>query len=268
MAALFQLLFLVLPIFLLLAPRKIYGWVLGVLVLATGWLSWELGRPMSMDNDWGPWGQMIVTGAMLLWGAAYGLRALIDLIVSRKFRLDPIDYRPFKAGLSVSLTGWSGWLFAAPVARWVGGWTLLIAGAAVALLLLTFAWRSARGRWVLIPVGATMVIGMVNILSWPSAVARAAETRAAGQPYCIMIGDGDGDYRPARAVLDLSPLLMRATESPNLRNQHALLIFRDGGGLHFSYRREQFERGYEGDEYVDHPLCTPHRSFASQLPLS
>jgi hypothetical protein len=267
MAALFQLLFLGLPLFLLLAPRKIYGWVLGVFVLAVGWLSWELGRPMSMDNDWGPWGQMIVMGAMLLWLAAYGLRALIDLIVSRKFRLDPIDYRPFRAGLAIVLTGWSGWQFASPIARWVGGWTLLIIGAAVSLFLLTFAWRSVRGRWVLIPVGATIIVGMVNILSWPPAVARAAEARAVGQPYCIMIGDGDGDYRPARTVLDLSPLLMRATESPHLRNQHALLIFRGGGGLHFSYRRERFEQGYEGDEYVDHPLCTPRPFFAAQLPL-
>ena len=116
-------------------------------------------------------------------------------------------------------------------------------------------------------IGATILVGIAAILSWPPIVARAAEDRAAGQPYCIMIGDGDRDYRPARTMLDLSPLLMRATEVPSLRNQHALLILPAGGGLHFSYRGRLFERGYEGAEYVDHALCTPQRDFAEKLPV-
>lgn len=267
MAALFQLLLIALPALLLVTPRNLYGWTLAVLVLATTWLAWEIGRPLSMSEDWGALGRMLATGAILVWLAAYGLRALIDFIVSRKFPVDRIDYRPFRASLAIAGTFWCGWWFAAPLARWLGGWPVLLAGGVAAIFLLALGWRTDRGNWVFASIGATILVGIAAIWSWPPIVARAAEDRAAGQPYCIMIGDGDRDYRPARTMLDLSPLLMRATEVPSLRNQHALVILSAGGGLHFSYRGRLFERGFEGAEYVDHPLCTPQRDFARSLPI-
>lgn len=266
LAALFQLLLIGLPVMLLLAPRRAYGWALSILVLAVGWLWWEVSRPISMTEDWAPLGRMIGIGAIMLWIAAYGLRLLIDAIVRTKYPQEHIDYRPFRAALAICVTAWAGWLFAAPLARWFGGWPVLLAGGATALFLLVLARRADRGQWIFFGIGVTILAGIAGIFSWPSIVARAAAERAVGQPYCIMIGDGDGDYRPARNMLDLSPLLMRANEIPSLRNQHALLIFQAGGGLHFSYRQKRFERGNEGDDYVDHPLCAPRRNFAAALP--
>jgi len=266
-AGLFQMLLLGLPLFLFFTPRRGYGWVLAVLVLAVGWIWWEINRPISMSDDWAPLGRMLATGAMLLWLAAYALRMGIDWIVGFKFPRDAIDYRPFRVALAICITAWAGWLLGPPLARWLGGWPVLLGGVAAASFLLLLGRRADRGQWIFLGTGLTILAGVAGILSWPSAVASAAAARAAGQPYCIMIGDGDGDYRPARNMLDLSPLVMRANESPYLRNQHALLIFRGGGGLHFSYRRGQFERGHEGDEYVDHPLCTPRHDFAGALPV-
>lgn len=266
LAALFQLLLVGLPIALLFTPRRAYGWALAVLVLAIGLIGWQVNRPISMADDWAPLGRMIATAAMLFWIGVYVLRMAIDAMVAIKYPQQPIDYRPFRASLAICATGWAGWLFGPPFARWFGGWPVVLAGVAAALFLIGLGRRADRGQWVLVGIGATIIAGIVGILSWPSAVARAAADRAAGQPYCIMIGDGDGDYRPARSMLDLSPLLMRANEAPYLRNQHALLIFDAGGGPHFSYQRRRFERGNEGDEYIDNPLCAPKADFASALP--
>lgn len=266
MVGLFWLLFLVLPLLLLFTPRRAYGWVLALLVLAIGWLWWEILRPVSMSDDWAWAGQGLAIIAMVSWAVIYGLRTLVDAILSRRYQVCAIDYRPFRSALAITGTAWAGWLFGPPMARWFGGWPVVLAGVAVASFLLVLGRRAERGQWVFFGIGVTIFAGIAGILSWPPAVARAAAVRAAGQPYCIMIGDGDGDYRAARTLLDLSPLLMRASETPRLRNQHALLIFHGGGGLHFSYRGKRFEHGSEGDEYIDNPLCTPRSNFASELP--
>jgi hypothetical protein len=263
-----ELFALLLALSLLFIPRENYPWLVALVAPITGWLLWELNRPFSYADDWAPLGRLLGTSLMLFFGACALLRWLVGLWLNRRGDLPQIDWTPGIAGIAVTLLAGAGWAFGPLAAHAIGGWTLIFLTGAIAVALLVMGWRwQDRRRWIAGASGLTLIAGIASILSWPGTVARAAMISAGDLPYCIMIGDGEGDYRPARTLLDLSPLLMRATETPYLRNQHALLVMSQGAAPHFSYGRQRFEVGNEGADYINNPICKPRIDFVGSLPL-
>jgi hypothetical protein len=55
-------------------------------------------------------------------------------------------------------------------------------------------------------------------------IAEAAHSTAAGRPYCVMVSDGVGHYRPPQGLLDFSPVRMWGTDGGRRAVQfHAVL---------------------------------------------
>ena len=120
------------------------------------------------------------------------------------------------------------------------------------------------------------VLTFVALAGWAGFVAvtaanNASET-AAGRPYCLQVADGSGDYRRARAVVDLTALTMWATSGgPGRLQFHAVMAVRNGNDLelfNWSYRaREWRSLKTSGDSRTPVIRCPPQVEFARRLPL-
>lgn len=94
---------------------------------------------------------------------------------------------------------------------------------------------------------------------------------ADGAPYCIQVADGNRGHRPARSLLDLSFLTMKAARMHG-EQQHALLVVEAGSQprlYNWSYRQLGFvnEAAYgESPRYWPALTCRPQRDFAERLP--
>jgi hypothetical protein len=267
MFKLFLLALLGLPIALIVAPRAVYGWVNGLCWVLVGFLMWEGSRPSSIES-----GSDFAMAFAVVWGtflgASWGVRAIFDAWYYRGREAPPIDYRPLWACLAIVATGWAGWLLGPTLARLFLPLSVLLIASIVAVALGFAAWHFAgRARWVSAAAAMTMIVGVVAILSWPSRITQAAQNQAHGRAYCLMVADGGVDYRPVTSRLDLTPLMMRASEYPWLRNQHGLMVMVDTPPRNFSYRQAAFADVANETPDPERPLCRPVRDFADRLPL-
>lgn len=251
---------------LLLMPRRGYPWVVAVFAPLCAFILWTIGRPTSSSDDWAAWGAAFAIAWLVVALLAAGVRWLIDLGRGARNPLPPIDWTPAWVGIAITFTVALSWVFAPTLARLVGGWGAMSIGAITAATLAWLGWQAAgRSRWITGAIAATLFAGMAYVLSWPAVVGRAAEDAALGRPYCIMIGDGGRGFRTATSPIDLSPILMRATEYPQLRNQHAVLIIDGAAPRNFSYRKGRFADVARNGPDRDEPLCKPARRWAAKL---
>lgn len=256
-----------LPVALIVAPRSAYGWVTGLWAVLMSFLLWEGSRPLSMES-----GSDFATAFAYVWGAFLALcwaaRKGFDGWYYRGRQAPPIDQRPLCACLAAVATGWAGWLLGPTLARLLTPLPVLLLATIGAGALGYAAWHLAgRARWASGAAAMALMVGVIAILSWPSRIAQAAQNQAGGLPYCLMVADGNDDYRTVTSRLDLTPLMLRATEYPLRLNQHGLMILADGPPRNFSYRRVGFIDVANATPRRGRPLCRPVRDFADTLPL-
>lgn len=255
------------PVCLLFWPTRAYGWLLAVLLPTYCFQYWALARPISISDDWGPLNQGLGMLVLLIGLAALALRATLASFVPRYMTpLSQMDARPTSISLAAIATFWIGWWFAEPVARLIGALWVLIA-ALLAMLIIFVGSRRMTDQtrklciWAAL---ATALAGLIGILNWPAIVVRAAEMRAEGQGYCLLVADGHSDYRAAESLIDLTPLTLRASESGgHAMNRHGLLQRADGTVWNWSYFNASFEKDRRA------PLlnaCTMQPGFAKALP--
>lgn len=128
------------------------------------------------------------------------------------------------------------------------------------------AWRLfiSSSRWSVAGLLAVTAVAPIHV------GASAAEV-AAGDPYCIQVAERSRGHRPARAVLDLSFLTMKAARMHG-EQQHALLIVESGDAVrlyNWSYRQLGFVDEAGNGDYPRHwpaLTCAPRQDFAENLP--
>jgi hypothetical protein len=269
--SLFLALLFLSPLLVLLTPRRLYPAMLAIVIPTIGWWFWAMTRPVSASADWAALGEAIVIFLITVLMAAAVIRVIIDgMMASPGKAVTPVDWTISWSALTATMLALLGWHLAPPVARLitVPGLLLLAASTAISLCCYTI-FTQQRARWFALAAALTLVGSSAVALCWPPYVMTAATMAAAGRPYCIMIADGETDYVAARSQLDLTPLSMRATETPGVRNHHAILVVRDRAGdqpdSYFSYYRRRFEPGVQLTP--ENPLCEPRPQFSAGLPL-
>ncbi|KQZ01309.1 hypothetical protein ASD45_10930 [Pseudolabrys sp. Root1462] len=151
-----------------------------------------------------------------------------------------------------------------PVRPW-----LLYAIAITAIFAAITVWRHATRNSANLAIGfaAASIVGFVGAIYMAATVMGQAEVSASGRPFCIQVAS-PSDYTPARTLLDLSPLTMRAaTASGRSMMHHAILVVADPAGaqlFHWSYHKRQFVPGTLNDRTP----ATARRSFASRTRIS
>lgn len=120
-------------------------------------------------------------------------------------------------------------------------------------------------RWSLVGL-------IVAAAAMPILVAKKAEAIAGNAPYCIQVASRKDVHKPARTMLDLSGLTMKA-RGMLLEQQHALLVVGKGEAkrlYNWSYRNRAFvdESAYgKTPRYWPALYCAPQTGFVRRLPL-
>lgn len=139
------------------------------------------------------------------------------------------------------------------------GWFATIAGA---------LWRSRRSsRWIRLLVGLAFIVS-TGVLAWSlraAIQARDAASAAAGtSAACIQVSDGDGSYRPATSLGDLSPVVMRTNDG----RFHGVLVVDASGGrklYNWSYRRAIWSPLAPEMRRLLVSRCAPRRGYVRGL---
>ncbi|MFA6267156.1 MAG: hypothetical protein WC670_15745 [Pseudolabrys sp.] len=151
---------------------------------------------------------------------------------------------------------------------------LLFVIAIASMIAAIAAWRYGGRKAARPAIGFTTasVIVVAGAIYMAKTVMNQAEVSATGRPFCIQVAS-PSDYSPARTLLDLSPMTMRAaTASGHSMTHHAILVVQEPSGeqlLHWSYRRRQFIPGVVNERtpgYGPAIVCEPEKDFAQHLP--
>ena len=116
---------------------------------------------------------------------------------------------------------------------------------------------------------ATTGLLVIAGLATTALVTRSAREIAGDKPYCIQVADSQADYRPARTLLELSGLMMRAKI---FDQHHAILVVGDEthpGLFHWSYHKARFVPGVLNAAIPGHEpalSCKSRRDFIGTLP--
>lgn len=116
---------------------------------------------------------------------------------------------------------------------------------------------------------ATTGLLVIAGLATTALVTRSAREVAGDKPYCIQVADTQADYRPARTLLELSGLMMRAKI---FDQHHAILVVGDETRpslFHWSYHRGRFVPGVLNATIPGHEpalSCEARRHFIGTLP--
>lgn len=166
---------------------------------------------------------------------------IIHSTKSSDVALEPLDWRFTKWSVAATVLA-AGMLELGPsFARVIGAAVVISTVVAVVLLSLIFAWRHrARGQayGFALTIAVTLGLATVATLIWPFAVVSAAQASANGFPYCLLVADGQTRHRPAQNMLDLTPIVMRATENHGRAvNRHGYLVVSKRPLAHWSYMR-------------------------------
>lgn len=234
-----------------------YAWAIAIAGPVYAWLYWIMTRPLPSNDNWGSIDRAIVWMA-LFFGV---LPAVIRLLLTR--RRSEVDWRPAQAS-SLFVAIWGGaWLLTPTVPSLVGAATCIAIGLLLTLAMFGMATRATRHRPLFISAGTALLVGAVAILIWPLAVVAAAEKRAAGRPYCLLVSHGV-KYRTANNLLDLTPLIMRGREGYGpAMNYHGEILVSGEANRNWSYDYRDFV-----DRSSDQTpqRCEAAIGFARELP--
>ncbi|WP_150126980.1 hypothetical protein [Sphingomonas panacis] len=254
---------IILYIFLLLLfiPKRGYPWAIGVTVPTYAWLFWIISRPLPISDDWGEFDRFIISIALFLGIVPAFFRLLLGL---RKVENLPekIDWKPAQASCLFVLIWGVAWLLTPIVPSFVGAAPCVAAAILLSALMLGIARLMPHHRVLFITSGTALITGAIAILIWPFAIIEAAEKKAGGRPYCVVVADGS-DYRTAKNLLDLTPLIMRGRETgKSAANFHGQLLTSGDISRNWSYERRDFL-----DKSSDHkpPHCRAVTGFARNL---
>lgn len=145
---------------------------------------------------------------------------------------------------------------------------------AISIIAASSAWRYADQNAARLATGFVTASAVLaaSAIYMAATVIHEAEVSASGRPFCLQVAS-PSDYTPARALLDLSPLTMRATTAiGRSMTHHAILVVTDPVGtqlFHWSYHKRQFVPGALNDKtpgYGPAIVCEPDKNFASHLP--
>ena len=116
---------------------------------------------------------------------------------------------------------------------------------------------------------ATTGLLVIAGLATTALVTRSARAIAGDEPYCIQVAATQADYRPARTLLELSGLMMRAKI---FDQHHAILVVGDETHpslFHWSYHKARFVPGVRNAAIPGHePVlsCESRRNYIGTLP--
>jgi len=116
---------------------------------------------------------------------------------------------------------------------------------------------------------ATTGLLVIAGLATTALVTRSARAIAGDELYCIQVADTQADYRPARTLLELSGLMMRAKI---FDQHHAILVVGDETHpslFHWSYHKARFVPGVLNAAIPGHePVlsCESRRNYIGTLP--
>lgn len=246
---------------LLLAARRSYPWVIAATIPIYAWLSWIINRPLPSTDDWGSIDRAIISIALFI-GITPALgRFLLDARKS-DMALSRLDWKPVQVScLFVAI--WAGaWFLTPTIPRIIGAATSTLIALLLSLVMFGAMKRSRENRALFATVGAALITGTAAVLIWPAAIVVAAEQRASGQAYCLVVANGS-NYRNAEDLIDLTPLIMRGREGgKSALNFHGEMIL-GGSRRNWSYRNFDF-----ADKARDNkpPHCITEIGFARNLP--
>jgi hypothetical protein len=247
---------------LLLTPRQSYPWAIAVAVPVYAWLCWIITRPLPISSNWGAVDRFIIWVALFL----SIIPALLRLMFVRQGVEDSpseIDWKPVQVS-SLFVIIWGGaWLLTPAVPALVGAATCIVIGLLISVAMFGIARRMPRQRVIFVTAGTALITGAIAVLIWPLAVVLAAEQRAAGRPYCLMVAQGI-DYRTANNLLDLTPLIMRGQEGRrSAANYHGELLISGEANRNWSYEQVDF---FDKSRDNKPPTCVTAVGFARNLP--
>jgi hypothetical protein len=149
----------------------------------------------------------------------------------------------------------------------------------IAVVIVATLWRvrSESRHWLaalngfLIVAAAAFSLGILASIASALSVTKQARSAAGETPFCIQVPDNQGDYKPARALLDLSGLTMWADGSGSIRLQHHAILIAGNETeprlYHWSYRKREFVVGVLNEKvYGPAITCIPTRNFIDSLP--
>ena len=262
-------LLIVLPLLLLCMPRVGYPWLLAFCIPIYACMLWFATRPYASSDDWAPLGAFIVYLLFAVALAACALRLALSILLASRSAVSEkavLDWKPFQFSCLLVLLVGFGWAWLPTMARLTTPLLVLIL---IGIAGVAAAWESWHARSTRrIAAGMVAVVaalGIGAIIVWPPIVVAAAERAAGGRPYCLGIANGRNGHREARSLIDLSPLMMRASEQGvRARNNHGQILVAGQHTRHWSYINRRFEA--DADTHRPYP-CARHVGFAAQLPL-
>ncbi|TIX51819.1 intracellular growth attenuator family protein [Alteraurantiacibacter aquimixticola] len=260
--------FLIVPILALVTPRILYPWLVASFAPLLAGLLWLSNRPVSFQQDWAAFGNMILFAGVIACLLAFLFRYIASALAAKfliKAAPSPIDWRPFKVSLLLTLGLAFLWWCMPLVAGVVGPHVVLLAGAIVAIALVVLARRMAAVHHRIAAFSASAIVSglLLFSLTQPGIVVREANRAAQGQPYCLLVADGDRGHRPARSLADLTPVIMRAPARGQIAlSNHAQIRVDEAPAMHWSYFGRGFVNGADLYRGVD---CERQREWASRL---
>jgi hypothetical protein len=248
---------------LLLAPRRAYPWVIAATVPTYASLYWIINRPLTINDNWGEIDRFIISIALFL-GILPAVGRVLLVALRSDLHLSPeLDWKPTQASC-IFVVIWGGaWLLTPAIPAFAGATTCIAIGLLVSVAMFAAGYCIPSNRANFTTAGTALITRAAAILIWPITVIAAAEQRTAGRPYCIVVAHGI-NYRTAKTLLDLTPLIMRGQESRSSAwNFHGELLISGETARNWSYERFDYF-----DEASDHepPHCAAKIGFARHLP--
>lgn len=246
---------------LLFAPRQSYPWVLALTVPVYAWLWWVISRPLPSTDNWGDLDRAIVSLAMM-----FGITpAIFRLLLTHRRGPDlpsDLNWKPTQATCLFVMIWFGAWILTPAIPAVIGANRCIVAALTVNIVLVGISRFSGHYRLFVTTAAGALITGIIAVLVWPLSVVAAAEEKAAGRPYCLVVADGLG-YRTARNLMDLTPLVMRGQESGrSASNFHGQLLISGESHRNWSYARIGFF-----DTSIDNnpPKCKDMIGFARNL---
>lgn len=259
---------------LLVWPRSHYPYLIAALTPVWFVLYWMASRPTSSSDGWAWFGEAILLLAFLAAFVAIAVRLIIAAIpfIPSLSGDGPLDWTSARvSALTVVLAG-AIFEFAPTLARTWSASTVLL----LLIILSAAGWALVRRRWkrdqsIAYPLAtaATLSVAVVSIAVWPFTIVAAAQRYAGDREFCLLVGDGDYSARPAANLMELTPLIMRATESSGwARNRHGHIVLADGRSAPWSYMRGAFVADPRGSGIGrSGQRCLPEKNYIAELPL-
>ncbi|CAN5383952.1 hypothetical protein BH10PSE13_BH10PSE13_10890 [soil metagenome] len=246
----------------LMARRERLPSLLAVGVPALMALLWFATRPVASGDDW----RLPFRGAEMLLVLVTLVACAVRLARVRNSEAGeaPLDWFPTRVSLVATALVAAGWLAGDDAARIIEPGYLMVLGVMVAGgLLLATVGASRRGRILLCVLSGVLVAGLAGILVWPSRIVTAAEMAADGRAYCMLVPDGGDGHRLARSLADLTPLVMRASQSGlRVTNNNGQLHVDGSPPMHWSFASGRFEPN--ADTFGEAP-CRKKAHFGADL---